>query len=110
MSTTLTPDPPAPLLTAATTEEEAANLLATGKVRPAEFVTWMKAKKGGSNKGWHPTPPRLKVSEKGCVHFGGCHHKQFGLTLYVSTVEYLFSIREDVEAFIRANDGRLARK
>ncbi len=52
----------------------------------------------------------LKVSEKGCIHFGGCHNKQFGLTLYVSTVEYVYSIRDQVEAFIRANNGRLARK
>jgi len=98
------------LLTAATTEEEAANLLATGKVKPAEFVSWMKSRNGGASKNWHPNPPRLKVSEKGCVHFGGCHNKQFGLTLYVSTVEYLFSIRDEVEAFIRANNGKLARK
>ena len=56
------------------------------------------------------TPPRLKVSEKGCVNFGGCHNKQFGLTLYVSTVECLYSVRSDVEQFIRANNGRLARK
>jgi hypothetical protein len=101
---------PAPLLTAVTTEEEAANLLATGKVKPADFVTWMRAKNGSANRSWHPSPPRLKVSQKGCIHLGGCHNKQFGLTLYVSTVEYLFSIREQVESFIRANNGRLARK
>ena len=110
MSTTLTADAPMPLLTSSTSEEEAANLLATGKVKPADFVTWMKAKNGGSSKAWHPTPPRLKVSAKGCLHFGGCHNKQFGLTLYVSAVEYLYSIRDDVEAFIRANNGKLARK
>ncbi len=100
----------APLLTTVTTEEEAANLLATGKVKPQDFVTWMRSKNGAANRGWHPNPPRLKVSQKGCLHFGSCHNKQFGLTLYVSTVEYLYSIREQVESFIRANNGRLSRK
>jgi hypothetical protein len=101
---------PAPLLTATTTEEAAANLLATGKVKPADFVLWMRAKNGTANRGWHPVPPRLKVSDKGCLHFGGCHHRQFGLTLYVSEVEYLYSIREHVERFIQANNGKLSRK
>ena len=107
---TLAPGTPAPILNSATTEEEAANLLATGKVPPSAFVAWMKSRNGKSGGGWHPNPPRLKVSAKGCVHFGSCHNKQFGLTLYVSTVEYLYSIREQVEGFIRANNDKLARK
>ena len=101
------------LLTPSTTPDEAASLLATGKVSPSDFSEWMTgrlASNGNGNGGWHPSPPRLKVTPKGCIHFGGCHNKQFGLTLYVSSVEYLYSIRPQVEEFIATHKSELARK
>ena len=102
---------PAPqLLNSNTTADQAVSLLTAGKITPQEFVAWVKSKNGNGAGGWHPTPPRLKVTPKGCVHFGGCHNKQFGLTLYVSSLEYLYSIQTEVEAFIRENNGKLARK
>ena len=98
----------AALLTPALSDREATALLTSGKVTPEEFCAWLKGKT--TAKGWHPSNPRLKVTPKGCVHFGGCHNRQFGLTLYVSTLEYLFSVREQVEEFIRDHNGQLARK
>ena len=106
----LSGQPATQLLSKETTEDQAVALLTAGKISPQEFVAWVKSKNGNGAGGWHPTPPRLKVTPKGCIHFGGCHNKQFGLTLYVSTVEYLYSIQAEVEEFIRQNNGRLARK
>ena len=101
------------LLTPSTTPDEAASLLATGKVSPSVFSDWMAkrlASNGNGNGGWHPTPPRLKVSEKGCLRILGCHNIRFGLTLYVDTVEYLYRVRPQIEQFIAEHQDQLSRK
>ena len=97
------------LLTASMSDVEATALLTSGKVTSEEFCEWLAVKTFG--KGWHPRPPKLKVTaDKGCLHIGNCHNKKFGLALYVSTIEYLYSIRDDVEVFIKAHQASLARK
>jgi hypothetical protein len=83
------------------------------KALQAAYCAWddtLHPRSNGNGSSWHPHPADLKVSEKGCVTIKRCHHSRFGLTLYPSTVEYLLSIKEDLEKFIAENRSKLAWK
>ena len=111
MSTATTTPGLSPLasLTGPDVDLQAAELLATGKIKPAEFVAWSQARRP-KQAGWHPDPIRAKVTEKGCLHLAGCHNKQFGLTLYASTWEYVLDRADQIRAALAKHADQLARK
>ncbi len=95
------------LLTPSTTPDEAANLLATGKVSPSAFSEWMTARLvangNGTPSGWHPVPPVMKVTQSGGIQLRGVETVRYGgLNVKAETLEYLAKpeVQEALAAFV----------
>lgn len=83
-------------------QEQALDLLLEGKITKEQYREW-DAARNASNK-----PLSCKVSEKGAVSLYG--FGQWPVTLYAAQWLRVFAHREQIEAFIRDNAGKLASK
>jgi hypothetical protein len=57
-----------------------------------------------------PTPPRCKVSEKGCVTFGGGRMRRMGATYYATEWQTILDNADMIRKFIEANKAVLSYK
>jgi len=57
-----------------------------------------------------PTPPRCKVSEKGCVTFSGGRMRRMGATYYATEWQTILDSADLIRRFIEANKAVLSYK
>ena len=91
-----------------TTKEQVLAALAGGQCTVDAASAWLAAHSSNG----HGNGISLKVSEKGAVSIRGIKgiSVKFGLTLYAVALEDLFANKDKIEAFIKANNGKLSRK
>lgn len=91
-----------------TSKEQVLSALAGGQCTVDAASAWLAAHTSNG----HSNGMSLKVSEKGAISVRGIKgiSVKFGLTLYAVAFEELFANKDKIEAFIKANNGKLSRK
>ncbi len=96
------------LVQAKASQHEVLAALKAGTVELEDVSRYLATLSGGTN----GNGVRMKVSDKGCVHFRGLKgtNVRFGLALRVEALDWLFSHREKIERFIKDNQAEINRR